>query len=252
MNTQDYIIVADGNFLVREIVNEAVKNRIIVALDAAADKLARIGITPHILLGDFDSDSETHAQYWGIHKTFAELSDNETPYTGNFGVTIVPRKNQDLTDLVKAIHYCDEQHAGSITIICALGGRLDHQETALRSLRTQYKTDRQLLLHTEQQTICFARDEQIIIKGIPGDKCGILAYPEGMITTEGLEYDVDNYALTFGFSESIANSLKSSSAAITVSGEALLVMPPLLQSQREFMRKSEAEKLEMQLRDCLS
>lgn len=251
MNTQHYTIVANGQFLVSDIIAEAVQQHIIIALDAAADKLSRIDITPHIILGDFDTDSAAHAQYWGIHKTFAHLTEQEAPYTGNFGVTLVPRKNQQLTDLVKAIQYCDEQSAASITIICALGGRLDHQEATLRSLRTQYKSNRPILLHTEQQTIRFAKDQEIQLTGVPGDKCGILAYPEGKITTKGLEFDVENYPLVFGYNESIANSLTANTATISVTGEALLIMPPQLQSQREFMQKSEVEQLKMQLRDCM-
>ncbi|MBX3709353.1 MAG: thiamine diphosphokinase [Gammaproteobacteria bacterium] len=246
----DYIIVADGNFLVREIIHEAIKDKTILALDAAADKLARIGITPHLLLGDFDVDNKMHVDYWGVRQTFVELTHDAMPYIGNHGVLIVPCKNQNLSDLIKAIHYCDKQNARSITIICALGGRMDHHEAAMRSLRAEYKKDRPLFIHTEQQTLRYAKDEEIIIKGKIGDKCGIFAFPKGIFSSQGLTYDVNNFDLSMGFSESIANSLHSECATITVRGEALLIMPPYLRSQREFMKKSEIERLEMLLRDA--
>ena len=57
----DYAIIANGNFLVEEILVEAVKGKIIIALDGAADKLARLGLNPHLILGDFDSISEPRA-----------------------------------------------------------------------------------------------------------------------------------------------------------------------------------------------
>jgi thiamine pyrophosphokinase len=245
-----YIIIANGNFLVREIIEEAAKDKIIVALDGAANKLARIGVVPHIILGDFDSVTEASARYWGIKLTFNELDDASSPYQGNHGVTIVPAKNQQLTDLVKAIHYCDQHGAESIAIICAAGGRMDHHEAAMRALRTEYKSHRPILLHTEQQSIRFATNEKMIMRGETGDKCGILAYPQGSFTSVGLEYEVSNYELKFGFADSTCNSLKQPEASINITGEALLIMPPMLISQRKYMKKSEVERLELQLRDA--
>ncbi|VVC76450.1 hypothetical protein AQUSIP_17630 [Aquicella siphonis] len=247
---KDYLIVADGNFLAREILEEAAQNKTIIALDAAADKLARIGILPDILLGDFDCDTEAHAAYWGIRETFSRLDDNTSPYVGNHGVTIVPRKNQNLTDLIKAIRYSDEHQAASITLICATGGRLDHHEAALRSLRSEYKKERPLILHTEQQTLCYAKNDTCVIPGVSGDKCAILAFPQGMFTSEGLVYDVTDYKLEFGYSESYANALKNSRAIVTITGEALLMLPPQLQAQRNFMQMSEIEQIKMLLRDA--
>ncbi len=252
MNNKHFILVANGNLLVKEIIVEAIKDKIIVALDAAADKLARLDILPNIILGDFDTNDKIHTRYWGIHTSFEELKDNAMPYPGNHGVTLVPRKNQQYTDLIKAIHYCDEQQAKSITLICAVGGRLDHHEAALRSLRTEYKKDRPILLHTEQQTLRFAKDEQVEMSGEVGDKCGILAFPAGSFSSHGLLFEVRDYELRFGFSESIANELKEKTALISVRGEALLMMPPQLVAQREYMKKTEIERLEMLLRDARS
>jgi thiamine pyrophosphokinase len=245
-----YIIIANGNFLVREIIEEAVKDKIIVALDGAANKLARIGIMPHIILGDFDSVTEASAKYWGIQQTFNQLDDTSSPYQGNHGVTIVPAKNQQLTDLVKACHYCDQHGANSIAIICATGGRLDHHEATMRALRTEYKLHRPILLHSEQQSIRFATNEKIIMRGETGDKCGILAYPQGSFTSTGLEYEVSDYELKFGFADSTCNLLKQPEASINITGEALLIMPPMFISQRKYMKKSEVERLELQLRDA--
>ncbi len=221
-----FIIVANGCFSVKEIIVEAVQDKIIVALDGAADKLARLGILPTIILGDFDS------------------------YTGNIDATIVPKKNQNLTDLVKAIHYCDAQDALSITLICALGGRLDHHEAAMRSLRSEYKKARPMLLHSEQQTLRFAKDENVVLQGEIGDKCGIFAFPAGRFSSHGLLYDVQNYELNMGFSESVANTLRSPPATLSIAGEALIIMPPQLSSQRDYMNKTEVERLEMLLRDA--
>ena len=250
LDQQDIVIVADGTFLPHEIIQEMSQNKVIIALDAAADKLARLGIYPHLLLGDLDASDAAHASFWGIQQTFADIHDGSEPYLGHHNVTIVPQKNQQLTDLVKAIRYCDEHHAKSITLICATGGRLDHHEAALRSLRSEYKSERPLVLHTEQQSVCLAKDESLTIQGEIGDKCAILAYPQATLTSQGLMYDVADYKLIFGFSESIANSLSAPTATISIEGEALVIMPPQFASQREFMRKTEVKQLGVLLREA--
>ncbi len=245
-----YVIVANGDFLIKEIIAEAVQGKVIVALDGAANRLACLGIKPNIILGDFDSIEPSDAAYWGIQKTFSEINNDSKAYEGKQGVTIVPAKDQDLTDLIKGIHYCDKNNAESITLICAAGGRMDHHEGAVRSLCSEYKKNRMIFLHTEQQTLRFAKDELVEFHGKIGDKCGVLAYPSGSFTSTGLLYAGDNYPLTFAFSESICNSLKSATANIKVVGGALLVMSPQLASQRDFANQPEVARLELKLRDA--
>lgn len=243
----DYIIIANGIFQVKEIISEAVAGKTILALDGAANKLSKIGIHPQIILGDFDS-IEDH-ENWGIHSTFAKMQDCTIPYLGQEGVIIVPRKDQQFCDLNKAIHYCDNQGAHSITVICALGGRLDLHEATLRALKSEYKTSRSLLLHNDQNTIRFIKDETIVMTGVIGDKCAILAYPQATLTCSGLQYSVQNYELCLGKADSISNSLISETATVTVTGEALVIMPPQLKSQREYMKHNEVDRLKLRLRD---
>lgn len=239
-----FIIVANGDFLVKEIIQEALQGKTIIALDGAANKLERIGIKPHVILGDFDSITPTQQQFWGIKKTFADLHDNDEPYIGNHNILIVPAKNQDKTDLTKAIQYCDVNHATHITIICATGGRLDHHQANIMTLESEYKPHRPIVLHTDQQSICYAKDEAIIFLGNINEYCGIMPTPGSSYTTNGLKYDVSDYE-----KESFCNSLQAEKASIAIKGAATIIMTPQLPSQREFMQKSEEEQLQMLLRD---
>lgn len=200
----DYVIIANGPFLPKEIILTHIQNKMIVALDGAADKLMSLNITPHVVLGDFDSISH---------------------FEQKEKIQFISLPDQNYTDLQKGIRYCDTQMAASITILCASGGRMDHHENALRSLRTEYKKNRPMLLHTDQQTLRFAKDEELYIEGSVGDKCGILAYPAGRFSSKGLQYDVTDFELVFGFADSTSNSLKEPRAWISVTGEALIVMP---------------------------
>lgn len=217
-----YLIVADGDFLATELIQQLCRDKVIIALDGAADRLATLGIQPAIILGDFDT---IQASRWGIEKTFSALDEQDAPYVNAHNILIVPAKNQQYTDLQKAILYCDEQVATDITIICAMGGRLDHQEGNLRTLRWAYKTNRRILLHTNQESICFLRNESYSFSGKPGDKCGLLAFPSGSFTSHGLVYEGYDFPLVFGESESTCNELQRETVAITVTGDVLLIAP---------------------------
>lgn len=228
----DYAIIANGPFPNKDIIEDAIHDKRIVALDGAANKLKVLNITPHIILGDFDSLNEKTQQYWGITQTFNEITNDSKPYLGKHGVLIVPDKMQDETDLVKAIHYCDQQGARSITIICATGGREDHHEGTKMALKTEYNAHRMIIVHTEQQSLRYAQNESIKLLGKAGDHCGIIATNTGRCTSEGLQYECNQHEF------SICNQLKSSSATLHIDGHALIIMPPQLMSQREFIKNN--------------
>lgn len=225
-HTKDYVIIANGPFLDEKIIREAIQKKYIVALDGAANKLSALNIAPHAILGDFDSINTESQHYWGIKQTFAEITMESKPYIGNHGVHIVPTKDQEATDLEKAIRYCDQHHARSITIICATGGREDHHEGTKMTLKTTFNATRPLIVHGEQQSLRYAKDETLELRGAPGDYCGFIAHHTGIVTSVGLEYECKQ--LEF----SICNRLKSSAATLHIQGEALIIMPPQLGSQR--------------------
>ena len=70
-----FIIIANGPFLARDIIIEAIQDRQILALDGAADKLLTLSISPHIILGDFDSIHPQTQNYWGIVQDFQNASE---------------------------------------------------------------------------------------------------------------------------------------------------------------------------------
>lgn len=220
---KNFLIIANGQFLSKEIILEVAQDKIIIALDGAAEKLRQLAIKPDIILGDFDSLTNEQMQYWDIQPITLE----QQPYAGKDNVLIVPAYDQSYTDLEKAIHYCDKHNAQSIGIVCATAGRLDHHENVMQTLAKCYRQNRIILLYTEQQTLRYARDEVIIITGNPGDKCGFTAKHTGKVTSKGLVYECVDVETSF------ANILVGFSAILDIKGGALLFMPPLLASQRK-------------------
>jgi thiamine pyrophosphokinase len=240
-----FAIIANGPFLHRDIILEAMQNKAVIVLDGALNKLKWCPEEKiHCVLGDFDSvDSDTQA-HWGITHTYAEITETSPSYVGKNNILIVPAKNQDLTDLEKAIAYCDRRGASSITLLCASGGRSDHDVAVKEAMRKAYRTDRVITLQTEQQSVRYARDEVVHFNGQINDHCGFKAMPSGHALSEGLLYPCDGHA------ESYCNQLTAETATLSVTGEALLFLPPELPSQRAFMLKNDLERLQLLVKDA--
>lgn len=218
---KQFVIIANGPFWPLDRISKAIQNRQIVALDGAANQLLSLGIQPHIILGDFDSIQPQAQAYWGIRQLYSELSDDAQPYIGHRGVLIVPAKNQMLTDLVKGIRYCDQQQAQDISIICATGGRDDHHEANKLALQSEYRKQRPIILHGEQQALRWAENETVTLKGKVGDYCGFIAQNSGYGDSTGFEYACNKTPI------SLCNRLSSPTAIVAITGSALVIMPSI-------------------------
>lgn len=111
----DILIVANGTIrnksFYRNIIKKADK---IIAADGGADNCIKIGITPDYVIGDFDSISKkTKSRFKGI---------------------LIHDKSQDRTDLEKAISLAKKLKCTKLTIIGAIGSRIDHTISNIISL----------------------------------------------------------------------------------------------------------------------
>lgn len=212
-----YLIVANSPIFTKKIIEELAPNKVVIALDGVVHQLIKYKINFDVMLGDFDS----------VNFKTIKISSN---------TKIIETKNQNQTDLEKAIDYCDENKATQIDIVCATSGRMDHTLRNTGMLRMKYKVNRPIYLHTELQTLEFARDKTVTMTGEIGDYCGILAFPSASFTSKGLVYNGDNYELIFGIQESTSNQLKTPTAKIQIQGEALIIHPGNLKSQRKLTK----------------
>ena len=108
-----YLIVCGGN-IEQEFACEVIKKSgidVIIAADCGMDFLYQNGITPDIIVGDFDS-TKTKALEYFVEKGQSEIH------------TLNPVK--DDTDTEFAIRTAMERGAGNIVMIGATGSRIDH------------------------------------------------------------------------------------------------------------------------------
>jgi thiamine pyrophosphokinase len=220
--SKSWLIIANGQEISLEEIEKKSKNKIVIALDGSCNRLQKLSFYPNYILGDFDSIE--NPSFWGIKNTFSKIDENSKPYKGNFSITIIPAKDQNFTDLEKAIKYCDSMDGESILILQADGKRMDHTLANLGLLRKYHCLDRPIIIETEIEQIFYVQNEKVYIKGNPGDACAIMGYPIAKMTTEGLAYNGEEYTLDLGHQESISNELCEQNATILIQGEALLIL----------------------------
>lgn len=203
---QDFIIIANGSINKTTQLADLVHNKIVIALDGAANYLIDCCLKIDILMGDFDSISPT------VKNLYQQ-----------YGVNVIDTLNQDYTDLEKSIHYCDEQQANSITIVNAQGGRMDHSIGNICFLKKYYRVDRLIQIINDDELLYYVEDQNIIINGYIDQLIGIMGFAECIVTSCGLKYELNSTYLSIGGTQSISNSLNSTSATVQIAGQALII-----------------------------
>lgn len=176
---------------------------LVIAADGGVTHTEALGITPHILLGDFDSLGYVPA-----------------------GAEVFPAEKDD-TDAMLAIKKGLAQGCTDFVLYGSLdGSRLEHTVANFQSL--QYLAD-----HGARGTLVGLRQVVTLVKN------GTTRFParfEGYlsvfclgadatgVTVEGLHYETENATLTAGFPLGVSNRFIGKAAAVTVKKGSLLLI----------------------------
>lgn len=179
-----------------------------IGVDGAADFLVQIGITPDVLIGDFDTADPKSVTALERH-----------------GVKILrlePEKNE--TDTEAAIECAANAGADDIVILGALGGRVDHTLSNIMMLvRADLKGAACRII--DEQCEMFVSDKTFTLSGRTGQVISILPLTgEVCVNAKGLKYPLQNLVLKWGSSRGISNVMQSSSASISISGGYALIV----------------------------
>jgi len=206
MNKKNIVIVANSllknNAFNRKILNQA---DLIICADGGANKIARLKITPHYLIGDMDSvKPEVYQRLSKTTKIITDLS-------------------QHNTDLDKAILFAAKLFPGSIKILGALGNNFDHTIANIISLHHVSKKINISILD-EQHVIYLLYDNSLTIHGKRGDIVSVIPItPIRGLSYHGLKWLVKNKKVTTGWC-GVRNQLIKNKARISLKkGKALVI-----------------------------
>lgn len=175
----------------------------LICADGGQKHLKALGLTPDVLLGDFDSS---------------------LPEEGGYELLRYPPEKDD-TDLMIALKLGLQKGYRDFRIYGGLGGRIDHTLAAIQGLSFlkdhgangmlwQEKNEVWLLYN---ETASFPRRDVRVSLLCFSDRCT-------GVTTEGLQYPLQDAELTSGFPLGVSNEFSAPTAKVTVkTGKLLLI-----------------------------
>jgi thiamine pyrophosphokinase len=182
---------------------------LVVAADGGALPLVRLGLPPHLVVGDLDSlDTASEADLCAL------------------GVELrrYPRA-KDETDLELALLLAAERGAATIDVLGALGGRWDHTLANVAMLDMPELRGRQVRLLDGRQTLFAVRDAAPL-EGRRGDTVSLLPLtPEAHgVTTRGLLYPLQDATLRYERARGVSNVLLDAPGHVALREGLLLVV----------------------------
>ena len=177
----------------------------LLAADGGADHLARLGLRPAAVIGDLDSISRETRAWLG-----------EGP--------LVERPDQDRTDLDKALEYAfDDLGVERLTVLAAVGGRLDHDLGNL-GLLARLAMGEKLVFEDEGHRILAVAGEAALIAQ-PSETWSFWTYdPSVRVTIDGVRWPIEDATIDAGGRPSISNEAVGDLVRVHATGGAVVVM----------------------------
>lgn len=208
MDNTRAVVFANGELAEPSAVHSLIQPGVqLVAADGGYLHMQRLGVQPHLLIGDLDSLPE--AEINSLRAAGVELK-------------IFPRE-KDATDLELALQHLAAKGVKEIRVVAALGGRLDQTLANLYLLEMDELKGIDVRLDDGREEILIIRS-QAIVKGTAGDTLSLLSLERCArgVTTKGLKYPLDGERLCSSRSRGVSNVMLDTEASIEVRSGALL------------------------------
>ena len=177
----------------------------LLAADGGANHLARLGLRPAAVIGDLDSISP---------ETRAWLGE----------ALLVERPDQDRTDLDKALEYAfDDLGVDRLTVLAAVGGRLDHDLGNLGLLARLAMGEKLIFEDAGHRILAVAGEAELVAQ--PGETWSFWTYdPSVRVTVEGVRWPIEDATVDAGGGPSISNEAVGDLVRVHATGGAVVVM----------------------------
>ena len=191
---------------------EAENADLVIAADGGTAHILAAKLFPDVVIGDLDSVPR---------EALDALRDAEVEV-----LKFPARKNE--TDLELAVAEATRRGATSITIMAAVGGRLDQTLGNVFLLALPQFGGIPIRIVTEREEVFLVRN-QALIHGAVGDTVSLIPLTPQVrgVTTRGLEYPLEDAVLRFGPTLGISNKLYHDEAMVALREGLLLVVHEL-------------------------
>ncbi len=130
--------------------------------------------------------------------------------------------NQDFTDCEKIVAHCVERGIACADVYWASGAEMDH---FLGNLSVAAKYHQRIELRFFDAThLYFFAEQHSVIEGAAGKGISIYPFPECLVTSRGLAYEMDRLQLTLHHQQSLRNRVQAARAEIFIDGSAFVFL----------------------------
>lgn len=180
----------------------------LIAADAGLDHAHRLGVDPHLLVGDLDSVT-------------AEALDATAATVRRHPV------DKDATDLELALAAAAEMDPDRIVVLGGQGGRFDHLVATVDLLASERWAATDLEWVSDRARVRFVR-AGVTIHGAVGSTLTLLARggPAEGVTTSGLRWDLNTDTLLPGHTRGVSNVFTSPVATLRLHAGLLVAIQP--------------------------
>lgn len=188
------------------------KGQNIIAVDKGLEILDNLNIMPTHIVGDFDSISQ---------EILKKYQDN--PQIAFH--TYQPEKDNTDTDI--AMQLAIQLKSSNITLLGALGKRMDHSLANIHILKYALKAKIPCQIIDEYNKIYLIKETQTLYKNKTyGKNISILPLTSKVegITLKGFKYPLEEYSLPVGISLGISNQIEENKAKIKIKNGILIVI----------------------------
>lgn len=210
----DTLIVTGGEINIDFLEDYYMKNNphLIIAVDKGLEALHKLNIIPHHIVGDLDSINPNLIK---VYKNYSEV--------------ILHKYNskKDYTDTDIALNLAIKLKSSTITIIGALGKRIDHTLSNIHILTNALKAKVPCqILDTNNRMYLINSSHIILKKEAYGNYISLIPLTSLVkgLTLTGFQYPLTNFNLRIGKSLGISNEILYDYANITLKTGILIVI----------------------------
>ena len=176
----------------------------VIACDRGYEYCLRCGITPDLVIGDFDS--------------YAGQIAEEVP------VRRLPTEKDD-TDTMSALRFAAAEGYDEVRIYCALGGRLDHTLANLQAMGWAAEHGLFAAIESPDTRVFALRDASLHLPRREGFSLSVFALSDRCrVTIRGAKYPLEDAEVGSRFPIGVSNEWASDEALVTVRAGTLVIV----------------------------
>ena len=196
-----FVIICGGECKAEGVPKDISDGAFVIAADSGYNTAKRLGVKPHLLVGDMDSI--------GTVPTDVEL----------YRV----KAEKDDTDTMLAVSIAKEKGADEIILVGGGGGRLDHLLSNIFMLEALTDEGIKAEMHDGVNRVFVLSDGTCEIKN-SGGYFGLIALEDSTVTASGCKYPLDNAPLRRTLPYAVSNEVAGDAAWIAVKGKIVVIV----------------------------